>query len=66
MVTLRELSNAAGALAVKVAAEHHEGQRDAYAKVMLEKAVEDLLKAKAHLKRAHRQLNGEDPISGVA
>lgn len=66
MSSLREFSSQASAMAVRVAEEHHQGQTDAMARICVEKAVEALLEAKRHLIKAHRQLNGDDPISGVA
>lgn len=66
MTTIREYSAQAGALAVQVAQEHHTGQLDPFAKAKVEEAVEQLLKAKASLAKAHRILYGDDPITGVA
>jgi hypothetical protein len=66
MSSLRELSEQASAMAVQVAREHHAGQTDGMARTSVEKAVQALLDAKRHLIKAHRQLNGDDPISGVA
>lgn len=66
MSSLKELSQGAADLAIQVAKEHHQGQGDPIAKARVELAVEALLKAKRHLAQAHRHLNGDEPMSGVA
>jgi|GEM_PF-5504106 len=66
MSSLREYSLRTSAMAVQLASEHHKGQSDPIARACIEKAVEALLEAKRHLAKGHRQLNGDDPISGVA
>lgn len=64
--TLKDYARQIEALALDLSHRWHLGQEDRLVKIATEDVLDHLLRAKARLLKAHKHLNGEDPISGVA